>query len=56
MDGAANKKGSRVGIVIILPDGITLEISLRLGLSVTNDGAEYEAFQVARRKICQGVL
>lgn len=42
--------------MIILPDGITLEISLRLGFLATNDEAEYEAFQVARRKICQGVL
>ena len=43
MDGTANQKGSRIGIVMISPDGITLEKSLRLGFSATNNEAEYEA-------------
>ena len=43
MDGIANQKGSRIGIVMISPDGITLEKSLRLGFSATNNEAEYEA-------------
>ena len=43
MDGTANQKGSRIGIVMISLDGITLEKSLRLGFSATNNEAEYEA-------------
>ena len=46
MDGTANQKGSRIGIVMISPDGITLEKSLRLGFSATNNEAEYEALLV----------
>ena len=32
-----------VGIVLISPDGATIEKSLRLGFSATNNKAEYEA-------------
>ena len=43
MDGAANQKGSGVGLVLISPEKITIEKSLRLGFSATNNEAEYEA-------------
>ena len=43
VDGAANQKGSKVGKVIVSPDRITIEKSLRLGFSATNNEAEYEA-------------
>ena len=43
MDSAANKKGSGVGLVLISPERITIEKSLRLGFSATNNEAEYEA-------------
>ncbi|XP_050255306.1 uncharacterized protein LOC126701244 [Quercus robur] len=43
IDGAANQRGSRVGLVLISPEGITIEKSLRLGFSATNNEAEYEA-------------
>ena len=43
MDGAANQKGSGVGLVLISPERITIEKSLRLGFSATNNEAEYEA-------------
>ena len=43
MDGAANQKGSRIGLILISPEGITIEKSLRLGFSATNNEAEYEA-------------
>ena len=43
VDGAANQKGSGVGLVLISPKGITIEKSLRLGFSITNNEAEYEA-------------
>ena len=40
---AANRKGSRVGIVIVSPNGIVLEKSLRLSFSTTNNEAKYKA-------------
>ena len=43
VDGAANQKGSGVGLVLISPERITIEKSLRLGFSATNNEAEYEA-------------
>ena len=43
MDGAANQKGSGIGLVLISPEGIAIEKSLRLGFSATNNKAEYEA-------------
>lgn len=46
VDGAANQKRSRIGIVIISPEGITLEKSLRLGFLATNNESDYEALQV----------
>ncbi|XP_075658716.1 uncharacterized protein LOC142628520 [Castanea sativa] len=46
VDGAANKKGSEVGLVILSPDQITIEKSLRLGFSATNNEAKYEALLV----------
>jgi len=42
-DGAANQKGSSVGIVLISPEKITVEKYLRLGFPTTNNEAEYEA-------------
>ena len=43
VDGAANQKGFRVGLVLVSPESITIEKSLRLGFSATNNEAEYEA-------------
>ena len=43
VDGAANQKGSGVGLVLISPEKLILEKSLRLGFSATNNEAEYEA-------------
>ena len=43
VDGAANQRGSRVGLVLVSPEQITIEKSLRLGFSATNNEAEYEA-------------
>ena len=42
VDGAANQRGSGVGLVLISPEKITIEKSLRLGFSATNKEAEYE--------------
>ena len=43
VDGAANQKGSSVGLVLISPEKLILEKSLRLGVSATNNEVEYEA-------------
>ena len=43
VDGAVNQKGSEVGIVLISPDKITIEKSLRLDFLAINNEAEYEA-------------
>ena len=42
VDGAANQRGSGLGLVLISPERITIEKSLRLGFSTTNNEAEYE--------------
>ena len=43
VDGAANQQGSGVGLVLVSPERITIEKSLRLNFSATNNEAEYEA-------------
>ena len=43
VDGAANQKGSGMGLVLILPEKLVVEKSLRLGFSTTNNEAKYEA-------------
>ena len=46
VDGAANQKGSGMGLVIISPKKIVIEKSLRLGFLTTNNKAKYEALLV----------
>ena len=46
VEGTANQRGSGVGLVIVSPEGIVIEKSLRLGFSATNNEAEYEALLV----------
>ena len=43
VDGTTNQKRSGVRLVLISPERITIEKSLRLGFSATNNEAEYEA-------------
>lgn len=43
MNGAANRKGSGVGLVLISPERIIIEKSLRLDFCATNNEVEYEA-------------
>ena len=43
VDGAANQRGSGVRLVLISPEGITIEKSLRLGFFAMNNEAEYKA-------------
>ena len=42
VDGAANQRGFGVGLVVVSPDNITIEKSLRLGFSAMNNEAEYK--------------
>ena len=46
MDGAANQNGSGVGLIMISPEKIIIEKSLRLGFSTTNNEAKYEALLI----------
>ena len=39
VDGAANQKGSRMGLVVISPDKIIIEKSLKLSFLATNNKA-----------------
>ena len=48
VDGVANQRGSRIGLVLISPEGIAIEKSLRLEFSATNNEAEYEALLQGR--------
>ena len=46
MDGAANQRGAGLGLVLISPEEIIIEKSLRLEFSATNNVAEYEALLI----------
>ena len=43
VDGAANQRGSRMGLVLKSPKKTIIEKSLILGFSATNNEAKYEA-------------
>ena len=43
VDGASNQKGSGVGLVLMSPEKVVIEKSLRLDFPATNNEAEYEA-------------
>ena len=43
VDGATNQRRSGVGLVLVSPEKITIEKSLRLNFSGMNNEAEYEA-------------
>ena len=51
VDGAANQRGSGVGLVLISPERITIEKSLRLGFSATINEAEYEALLIGMEMV-----
>ena len=42
VDGASNQKGSGVGLVLISPEKVIIEKSLKLDFSATNNEVEYE--------------
>ena len=43
VDRASNQKDSGIGLVLIFPEKVIVEKSLRLSFSATNNEAEYEA-------------
>ena len=43
VDSAANQRGLGVGLVLVSPEKIIIEKSLRLSFSATNNEVEYEA-------------
>ena len=51
VDGASNRKGSGIGLVLISPKKIIIEKSLRLDFSSTNNEAEYEALLIGMTMI-----
>ena len=51
VDGASNAMGVGAEIVIITPEGITLEHSFRLGFRASNNEAEYEALLAGLRTV-----
>ena len=42
-NGASNQKGLEVGLVLMSPEKVVIEKSLRLDFSATNNEAEYKA-------------
>ena len=46
IDGVSNQKGSGVGLVLISPEKVIVEKSLRLDFSTMNNEAEYEALMM----------
>ena len=46
VDGVVNQRGSGMRLVLVSSEKITIEKSLRLGFSATNNEAEYEALLV----------
>ena len=52
-DGAANRKGAGIGIVLITPEKLVMEKSLRLGFLATNNEAEYKALLVGMAMVSQ---
>ena len=52
-DGAANRKGVGVGIVLVTPEKLVMEKSLRLGFLATNNEVEYEALLAGMEMVNQ---
>ena len=46
VNGTANQRGLGMGLVVVSPERIIIEKSLRLGFSTTNNEVEYKALLV----------
>ena len=51
VDGASSALRARAGIVIIMPEGIRVEHSFKLGFKTSNNETEYEALLAELRAI-----
>lgn len=51
VDGASNARGSGVGIVMMSPEGLRFEKSLRLGFQASNNEVEYEVLVASFRAV-----
>ena len=51
IDGASNQKGLGIGLVLMSPEKVVIEKSLRLNFSATNNEAEYETLLVGMTMI-----
>ena len=51
VDRASNQKGLGVGLVLMSPEKVVIEKSLRLNFSATNNEAEYETLLVGRAMV-----
>ena len=51
MDGASSALRAEAGIIVIIPEGIKLEHSFRLGFKASNNEAEYEALLAGLRVV-----
>ncbi|XP_075633834.1 uncharacterized protein LOC142606354 [Castanea sativa] len=51
VDGTANQRGSGVGLVIIFPEKIVIEKSLRMGFSAIYNEVEYEALLIGMNMV-----
>ncbi|XP_076930632.1 uncharacterized protein LOC143595532 [Bidens hawaiensis] len=58
-DGASNEEGSRVGLILISPEGIELTYAVRLNFPNINNEAEYEALlarlRMAKKDLVQHI-
>ena len=53
VDGASNRHGAGLGIVLISPDGLTIEHSITLGFPASNNEAKYEALLAGLKSAIQ---
>ena len=51
MNGASNARGFGVRVVMIYPEGLRLEKSLRLGFRASNNEAKYDALIVGLKAV-----
>ena len=51
VDGVSNQKGSGIGLVLISPEKVIIEKSLKLDFSSTKNEAEYEALLIGMAMI-----
>ena len=51
IDGASNKNGASVGVVLKYPEGTILELGVRLGFEASNNESEYETIILGLKRV-----